>query len=212
MRRPGAGNDERSFLLRHAGSRAVTPRKGSFRFGETGDSTRSIIRSAGSGVAIFELPELPHEYIDDVILVDDASQDGTCRVGRKLGVRTILHRENRENRGYVANRFLTLAEKLMLGVKLFEFHAGFRAFSRTVLEYLPLEGNSDDFVFENEILAQWIHFGFGIGEISCPARYFEEASSINFQRSAKYGFGVLATSCKFLFHRWGVRKYRIFTR
>lgn len=111
---------------------------------------------------------------------------------------------------YVANRFLTLAENLALGVKLSEYHTGYRAFSRTVLETLPLEANSDDFVFDNEMLAQAAYFGFHIGEISCPTKYFEDASSINFSRSVKYGFGVLATSLKFLLQRWGIMRSSIF--
>lgn len=94
---------------------------------------------------------------------------------------------------YVANRFLTLVENMALGVKLSEYHTGFRAYTRQALEMLPLEKNSDDFVFDNEILAQAAYFGFRIGEISCPTRYFDDASSINFTRSVKYGLGVLAT-------------------
>lgn len=113
---------------------------------------------------------------------------------------------------YIANRFLTLAENLALGVKLSEYHTGFRAFSREVLETLPLEENSDDFVFDNEMLAQAVYFGFHIGEISCPTRYFEDASSINFRRSVKYGFGVLATSWKFLMQKWGIMQSPIFKK
>ena len=111
---------------------------------------------------------------------------------------------------YVANRFLTLVENLALGVKLSEYHTGYRAFSRRVLETLPLNANSDDFVFDNEMLAQSVHFGFQIGEISCPTKYFEGASSINFRRSVKYGFGVLATSLKFVLHQWGIIQSPIF--
>jgi hypothetical protein len=111
---------------------------------------------------------------------------------------------------YIANRFLTLAENLALGVKLSEYHTGYRAFSREVLETLPLETNSDDFVFDNEMLAQAVYFGFRIGEISCPTKYFEDASSINFKRSVKYGFGVLATSLKFLLHKWGAIQSPLF--
>jgi hypothetical protein len=112
---------------------------------------------------------------------------------------------------YVANRMLTLVENLFLGVKLSEYHTGYRAFSRTVLETLPLKANSDDFVFDNEMLAQTVYFGFKIGEISCPTRYFEEASSINFRRSVKYGIGVLATTAKFLLQKWGIWKFPIFS-
>ena len=99
---------------------------------------------------------------------------------------------------YVANRFLTAFQNLFLGAKLSEYHTGFRAFSRTLLETLPLLENSDDFVFDNQMIAQAVMFGFRIGEISCPTKYFEEASSINFGRSIQYGFGVLATTADFV--------------
>lgn len=94
---------------------------------------------------------------------------------------------------YVSNRFLTLAENLLLGAKLSEYHTGYRAFARTVLERLPLEANSDDFVFDNQMLAQILWAGYTIAEVSCPTRYFPEASSINFRRSIRYGLGCLAT-------------------
>jgi glycosyltransferase involved in cell wall biosynthesis len=219
--------------------------------------------------------EIPHDIVDEVILVDDASRDDTPAKAMELGIHTIIHSENRGYGGnqktcyrealskgadvvvmvhpdyqysprlitamasmvvsehydvvlgsrvlggkalkggmplykYIANRFLTLAENLALGVKLSEYHTGFRAFSRKVLETLPLEENSDDFVFDNEMLAQAVYFGFRIGEISCPTKYFEDASSINFRRSVKYGLGVLATSLKFLLHRWGIKRSSIF--
>ncbi len=221
--------------------------------------------------------EIPHDIVDEVILVDDASRDDTPAKAMELGIHTIIHSENRGYGGnqktcyrealskgadvvvmvhpdyqysprlitamasmvisehydvvlgsrvlggkalkggmplykYIANRFLTLAENLALGVKLSEYHTGFRAFSRKVLETLPLEENSDDFVFDNEMLAQSVYFGFRIGEISCPTRYFEDASSINFRRSVKYGLGVLATSLKFLFQRWGIMRPAIFQK
>jgi len=89
-------------------------------------------------------------------------------------------------------------------VKLSEYHTGYRAFSRKVLTELPLLENSDDFVFDNQMLAQCVHFGFRIGEVSCPTKYFEEASSINFRRSVKYGFGVLATTLEFAAQQWGL--------
>ncbi len=220
--------------------------------------------------------ELPHEYVDEVILVDDASKDSTAIIAHELGIRTIIHGENRGYGGnqktcyaeamrhgadivvmihpdyqysprlatamasmiasghydvvlgsrvlggdalkggmplykYVANRILTLFENLMIGAKLSEYHTGYRAFSRTVLESLPLEENSDDFVFDNQMLAQAVYFGFKIGEISCPTKYFEDASSINFRRSVKYGFGVLATSFAYVFHRWKIAQFSIFS-
>jgi glycosyltransferase involved in cell wall biosynthesis len=220
--------------------------------------------------------ELPHEYVDAVILVDDASKDSTAAVARELGIRTIIHGENKGyggnqktcyrealNQGadivvmihpdyqysprlatamcsmiasghydvvlgsrilggkslrggmplykYISNRFLTLFENLVLGIRLSEYHTGYRAFSRKVLETLPLNENSDDFVFDNEMLAQSVYFGFRIGEISCPTRYFEDASSINFRRSVQYGLGVLATSIKYRLKKWGAGKYPIFS-
>jgi glycosyltransferase involved in cell wall biosynthesis len=112
---------------------------------------------------------------------------------------------------YVFNRLLTAFENLFLRVKLSEYHTGYRAFSRKVLLDLPLLENSDDFVFDNQMLAQCVHFGFRIGEVSCPTRYFEEASSINFRRSVKYGFGVLATSLQFAMQQWGLMSFRIFS-
>lgn len=219
--------------------------------------------------------ELPHEYVDEVILVDDASHDYTVQVARELGIKTIIHEENRGYGGnqktcyrealrcgadivvmvhpdyqysprlvtamasmitsghydvvlgsrilggdalrggmpiykYIANRFLTLIENMVLGVKLSEYHTGYRAFSRKVLETLPLEENSNDFVFDNEMLAQVVYFGFRIGEISCPTKYFAEASSINFVRSIKYGLGVLATSAKYLLQKVRLRRSPLF--
>ena len=111
---------------------------------------------------------------------------------------------------YVANRFLTLAQNILMGSKLSEFHTGYRAFSRSILAELPLEANSDDFVFDNQMLAQIIAFGFRIGEVSCPTRYFAEASSIGLKRSLIYGVGVLATSVRYRFHRWNLRSDPLF--
>ena len=105
---------------------------------------------------------------------------------------------------YIANRLLTAFQNLFLGVKLSEYHTGFRAFSRELLQTLPLLENSDDFVFDNQMIAQAVAFGFRIGEISCPTKYFEEASSINFKRSVKYGLGVLGTTASFVAHKMGI--------
>ncbi len=211
--------------------------------------------------------EVDRAIVDDLILVDDASPDGTVGVARELGLHHVVHPQNRGYGGnqktcysealargadvvvmlhpdyqyspklvpamaamvasghfdcvlgsrilgvgalrggmplwkYLANRVLTATENLLLGYKLAEYHTGYRAFSRKLLETLPLEENSDDFVFDNQFLAQTLWFGFDIGEISCPARYFEEASSINFRRSVKYGFGVLGTALEFRLARW----------
>ncbi len=111
---------------------------------------------------------------------------------------------------YVANRVLTLVQNWLCDAKLSEYHTGYRAFSRRVLETLPLLENSDDFVFDNQMLAQILLAGFEIGEVSCPAAYFEEASSINFRRSLRYGLGVLATSLQALLHRKGIWRSPIF--
>ena len=112
---------------------------------------------------------------------------------------------------YVANRILTFIENLVLGLKLSEYHTGYRGFRREVLERLPLEENSDDFVFDNELLAQAALFKYRFGELSCPARYFSGASSINFRRSVVYGLGVLWTCLRALVHRWGLRKLPLFS-
>jgi glycosyltransferase involved in cell wall biosynthesis len=221
--------------------------------------------------------ELPHDLVDEVVLVDDSSSDSTVAIARELGIRAIVHPRNagyganqktcygealklgadvvvmihpdyqysprlvtamasmivsghydvvlgsrilggNAIKGgmplykYVANRILTFVENLALGVKLSEYHTGFRAYRREVLETLPLEKNSNDFVFDNEILAQAVHFGFRIGEISCPTRYFDDASSINFPRSVQYGIGVIATSAKFLLRKAGVARPALFEK
>src|SRR5512139_3017312 len=221
--------------------------------------------------------ELPHEVIDEVVLVDDASRDSTARIAKELGMRTFVHLRNKGYGAnqktcyrealklgadvvvmihpdyqysprlvtamasmivsghydvvlgsrilggtalkggmplykYVANRFLTLFENLALGVKLSEYHTGFRAFTREVIETLPLGENSDDFVFDSEMLVQTVYFGFRIGELSCPTRYFKEASSINFRRSVKYGFGVLGSIMKFIAGKWGIKESAILSR
>ncbi len=105
---------------------------------------------------------------------------------------------------YIANRGLTLAENILIGEKMSEYHTGYRAWSRELLERLPLRSCSDDFVFDNQMVVQAVHFGFRVGEISCPTKYFEEASSINFQRSVTYGFGVLRTAMEARLKQWGM--------
>ena len=206
--------------------------------------------------------EIPGDVVDEILLVDDASDDDTVAVARRLGLRTFVHARNlgyggnqktcyREalNLGadlvvmlhpdyqysprlvgamahmvasghydvvlgsrilaqnardggmpfykYVANRLLTLTQNVLMQQKLSEYHTGFRAFTREVLESLPLNANSDDFIFDNQMLCQAIAAGFRIGEISCPTRYFPEASSINFRHSVAYGLGVLRCALKY---------------
>jgi glycosyltransferase involved in cell wall biosynthesis len=221
------------------------------------------------------LADIPPGVADDLVLVDDASHDGTVALARRLGLRTFVHDRNRGYGGnqkscyrealalgadvvvmlhpdyqysprllpaladmvasgeydlalgsrilgrgaiqggmprykYVANRGLTLAQNLLVGQKLSEYHTGYRAFSRRVLEALPLQVNSDDFVFDNQMLCQAIWAGFRIGEISIPTRYFDEASSIRFGRAVTYGFGVLGTSAALFLCRAGLGRSRLF--
>jgi hypothetical protein len=112
---------------------------------------------------------------------------------------------------YVANRLLTAFQNVLMQTKLSEFHTGYRAFSRRVLTELPLLANSDDFVFDNQMLAQAAAFGFKIGEISCPTKYFAEASSVNFRRSCRYGIGVVQTSVAYRLWRWRLMRPAIFS-
>lgn len=111
---------------------------------------------------------------------------------------------------YISNRFLTLVENMLLGAKLSEYHTGYRAFSREILETIPLESNSDDFVFDNQMLAQILWHGFTIAEVSCPTKYFAEASSINLRRSIKYGFGCLSTGLRFRLAKLGLLGSKLF--
>jgi glycosyltransferase involved in cell wall biosynthesis len=134
-----------------------------------------------------------------------------CVVGsRILGGRAM--KEGMPIWRYVSNRFLTLFENLLMGAKLSEYHSGYRAFSRELLERLPLEANSDDFVFDNQMLAQALWFGYTVGEISCPTRYAPEASSINFRRSVIYGFGCLATALAFRLAKMKLIRSKVFPR
>jgi glycosyltransferase involved in cell wall biosynthesis len=112
---------------------------------------------------------------------------------------------------YVANRLLTLIQNLLWHAKLSEYHTGFRAYSRKLLQSIPYEANSDDFVFDNQIIGQAIYFDFSVGEMSCPTRYFPDASSINAWRSIRYGLGVLRTTLALCLQRWGLLRLSIFT-
>ena len=111
---------------------------------------------------------------------------------------------------YVSNRILTLSENLLIQQKLSEYHTGYRAFSRKVLETIPLMENSDDFVFDNQMLCQTLYFGFDVGEVSCPTLYFDDASSISFSRSVSYGLGVMQTAMKYAMAKRGMGHFRIF--
>ena len=111
---------------------------------------------------------------------------------------------------YIANRFLTLSQNILVNHKLSEYHTGYRAFDRKVLEGISFNENSDDFIFDNQMLSQIIYKGYGIGEVTCPTKYFEEASSINFSRSVKYGLGVLAVSIKHFLQRLGIGRFKMY--
>ncbi|MEY3312463.1 MAG: hypothetical protein RL348_1812 [Bacteroidota bacterium] len=113
---------------------------------------------------------------------------------------------------YIANRFLTLFQNILIGEKLSEYHTGYRAFSKEVIMTLHLEANSDDFVFDNQMLSQIVYAGFSIGEVTCPTKYFAEASSINFKRSSIYGFGVLWVSLKHFLQRIGIAQFDMYKR
>jgi glycosyltransferase involved in cell wall biosynthesis len=220
--------------------------------------------------------EIPLDLVDEVVVTDDASSDETVEVARRLGLRTLVHENNRGYGGnqktcytealrlgadvvvmlhpdyqytpkllapmigmitdgpfdavigsrvlggsareggmplykFLANRLLTAIQNFLAGAKLSEYHTGYRAFSREVLEHLALLENSDDFVFDNQMLAQILCAGFRLGEVSCPAAYFEEASSINFRRSLRYGIGVLGVSMQLFLQRKGLASFRIFS-
>ncbi len=113
---------------------------------------------------------------------------------------------------YIFNRFLTLSQNILIGQKLSEYHTGYRAFSKQVLDAINYHANSDDFVFDNQMLSQIFYAGFDIAEVTCPTKYFPEASSINFRRSMKYGIGVLSTSLVHRFNKWGVLKSKIYSK
>lgn len=111
---------------------------------------------------------------------------------------------------YIANRLLTLFQNILMGQKLSEYHTGYRAFDKKIFEKIDIEANSDDFIFDNQMIAQIFYAGFEIGEVTCPTKYFEEASSINFRRSSIYGLGVLKVSLQYRLAKWGLSKPEIF--
>ncbi len=214
--------------------------------------------------------DIPHGFIDHVILVDDVSQDDTVAVAAKLGLDVIIHRQNLGYGGnqktcydaaladgadavvmlhpdyqydatripqlvqpildcekdlmlgsrflgdplaggmprwkFISNRFLTIMENLAFGLHLSEYHTGFRAYSRQLLESIPYRLNSDDFVFDQELVAQAVACHMRIGEIAVPTRYFEEASSVNFRRSVVYGLSTLRVVLRYLLHRFKLRR------
>jgi len=219
--------------------------------------------------------EIP-EWVDEVILTDDASTDNTIAVAQKLGIQHILKHDQNKGYGgnqktcynkaltlegdiiimlhpdyqytpklipsmvnliaqdlypvvlgsrilgkgalrggmpcykYIANRLLTFIQNLLIGQKLSEYHTGYRAFSKDALKAINFNDNSDDFIFDNQMLAQLVYKDFEIAEVTCPTKYFEEASSINFKRSAVYGLGCMLVSIKFRLNKWGIIKLAMF--
>lgn len=222
--------------------------------------------------------EIPHDIVDEVVLVDDASSDETLEVGRKLGIKHLIRHENNKGYGgnqktcynkalslgadivimlhpdyqytpklipamvtliasglypvvlgsrilgkgalkggmpyhkFISNRILTFIQNILLNEKLSEYHTGYRAYSREVLELINYPENSDNFVFDNQVLSQIIFHRFSIAEITCPTKYFEEASSINFYNSVRYGMGVLKVSILHRLQKWGIIHLRMYRR
>lgn len=222
--------------------------------------------------------EIPFDLVDEVILCDDNSKDGTVEMGRRLGINhIIIHEKNKGYGGnqkslynkaleiggdivimlhpdyqytpllipsmvniigeglypvvlgsrilgggslrggmpmykYIFNRMLTFAQNILVSYKLSEYHTGYRSFSREVLTTINFNANDDDFVFDNEMLSQIIYHDFHIAEVTCPTKYFEEASSINFRRSLKYGLGCLRVSMIHRFNKWGLMKSEMYRK
>jgi glycosyltransferase involved in cell wall biosynthesis len=219
--------------------------------------------------------EIPFDIVDEVILVDDFSKDNTYELGKKLGIKHIIHHDKNKGYGgnqktcykkalelgadvivmlhpdyqytpllipamvsiigsdlypvvfgsrilgksalaggmpkykYFANRFLTFIQNLLMNQKLTEYHTGYRAYSAEVLRKINFDLNSDDFIFDNEMIALLFYKGFRIAEITCPTKYFEEASSINFSRSFRYGLGVLRVSILYFLTKTGIYKWKL---
>jgi glycosyltransferase involved in cell wall biosynthesis len=220
--------------------------------------------------------EIPFPLVDEVVLVDDASNDNTLEVAKQLGIQHIIKHDQNKGYGgnqkscykqaldlggdiivmlhpdyqytpkliesmaflianevypvvlgsrilgkgalkggmpiykYIANRFLTLFQNVLMNQKLSEYHTGYRAFSKEIFTKINIDVNSDDFIFDNQMLAQVCYAGFEIAEITCPTKYFEEASSINFKRSSVYGLGVLSVSLNYRLNKWGLLNSTVF--
>ncbi|MBN2000738.1 glycosyltransferase family 2 protein [candidate division KSB1 bacterium] len=135
-----------------------------------------------------------------------------CMLGSRIIGKTNALKGGMPVYKYVANRFLTLFQNILIGAKFSEYHTGYRAFSAEILKNIPFEQNSNDFIFDNEILCQIHHLGYRIGEVSCPTKYFPEASTIGLSQSIKYGLGVLYNSLCFRLHRWGIKRCTLFKK
>ncbi len=206
-----ASRDETSRIAQRLGITTIVHAKNLGYGGNQKTCYRNAL-ARGADVVIMVHPD--YQYTPALVTAM-ASMVGTGLYDSVLGSRIIgggALRGGMPLYKYVANRILTAIENLATGRKLSEYHTGYRAFSRKVLETLPLEENSNDFVFDNEMLAQIIAFDYSIGEVSCPTRYFEEASSISFPRAVRYGLGVLNVSLKLWLHRVGLKRDRLFAR
>jgi len=222
--------------------------------------------------------EIPKDLVDEVVVVDDCSQDDTAQKAKELGIKHIIRHERNKGYGgnqktcykkaleldadivimvhpdyqytpklipsmchliandlfhvvlgsrilgtgalkggmplykYVANRFLTLVQNILVGAKLSEYHTGYRAFSKEILQAINYETNSDNFVFDNQMLSQILYQGYEIAEVTCPTKYFDEGSSINFTNSVQYGIGVLRTSLLHRLQKWGLINHRLYQK
>jgi len=222
--------------------------------------------------------EIPHDIVDDIVLVDDASDDRTVALAQRLGISHVIRHDRNTGYGgnqktcylaaldlgadivimlhpdyqypprlipaiagiiaydvypvvlgsrilglgarkggmprykYLANRILTFVQNLLIGQKLSEYHTGYRAFAREVLSRIAFERNSDDYIFDNELISQIVYAGYEIAEVTCPTKYFREASSINFARSVRYGLGVLGVSLRHFLQRTGIGRFDLYER
>ena len=205
-----ASRDETSALARKLPQTIVHTHVKNLGYGGNQKSCYRLALENGADIVVMVHPD--YQYTPKLIpAMVSMIGNGlySCVIGsRILGGRAV--RQGMPRWKYVANRFLTLFENVMMEAKLSEYHTGYRAFSRPLLESLPLHENSDDFVFDNQMLAQVLWGGHTIAEVSCPTKYFAEASSINFRRSMKYGFGCLSTAITYRLARMGLIRSRLF--
>ena len=204
-----ASKDETTHLARTLPHTIVHTHEKNVGYGGNQKSCYRLALENGADIVIMVHPD--YQYTPKLIPAM-ASMIGnglySCVIGsRILGGRVVA--QGMPLWKFIANRGLTWVENILLNAKLSEYHTGYRAYSRRILETLPLDRNSDDFVFDNEVIVQAIAAGFRIGEVSCPARYFPDASSISFGRSVRYGFGVLRAGMQYRLARWGLAKPRI---
>lgn len=205
-----ASNDETSSIARKLPKTRVHVHKKNLGYGANQKTCYKMALEEGADIIIMVHPD--YQYTP-MLIPAMASMIGNGLYHCVLGSRILGGHAVRSGMPfwkYISNRFLTLVENVMLGAKLSEYHTGYRAFSRELLEKLPLASNSDDFVFDNQMLAQVIWYGYTIAEVSCPTKYFAEASSINFRRSVEYGLGCLKTAWKYRMSKTGLIKTPLF--